>query len=341
MKINREKLLDQLEMVRPGLSPREFIEQSSCFVFKDGMVMTFNDEIACRIETDLKIEGAIQANNLISILEKIDDPELDVALNDDGQLEFKAKRKRFGIVMDAEIFLPIDSVEKPTKGHELSKEFTEAIGLVQHCISTDESKFVLTCIHITPDYIEACDNLQIMRVKVDTGVKESILVRGKSLAQIVNLGMDKMSVTKSWIHFQNHTGMVFSTRIFTDDYEELDDLMEVEKGSDIVIPKGLKEAAERASVFATDRVGDAQVGVKIRDGRVRLRGEGVTGFYEEVKRVAYDGPPIEFVIAPELLCHISSNYSDAKINESKLKAGGGQWTYVTVLGAPSKKEETE
>jgi len=46
MKINRQEFLDSLEMVKAGLSPREFIEQSSCFAFKEGEVLTFNDESA-------------------------------------------------------------------------------------------------------------------------------------------------------------------------------------------------------------------------------------------------------------------------------------------------------
>jgi DNA polymerase III sliding clamp (beta) subunit (PCNA family) len=340
MKINREEFLNDLEMVKAGLSPREFVEQSSCFCFRDGEVMTFNDEVACRKQVGLQVTGAIQANNLLAILEKLDDTELLIRENDKGELEFKGKRKGFGITKDAEIFLPIDKVERPKQWVELPKEFTEAVGLVQHCVSSDESRFLLTCVHIHPNYVEACDNLQIMRVKVKTGVKSSILVRGTSLVHITSLGMDQMSMSKSWIHFKNHAGLILSCRIYSEDYPILDELMKV-KGGDIVIPKGLAEASERAAVFANDKSGDPHISVKIADGRVRLLGEGLTGWYREVKKVTYDGPTIEFVIAPELLHYISEKYSEAKINETKLKAEGGHWTYVTVLGMMAKEEEEE
>jgi len=338
MKINRELLLNALNMVKPGLSPREFIEQSSCFVFQNKQVMTFNDEVACRKEVELDITGAIQATSLLSILEKIGDPELMVRENDAGELEFKGKRKGFGIIKDAEVFLPIDKVEEPGKWRSLSKEFTEAVGLVQHCVSTDESKFTLTCIQITPEYIQACDNLQIMRCRVKTKIKRPLLVRGASLAHITSLGMDQFSVTKDWIHFKNGDGLIMSVRTYQEEFPDLDGLMAVE-GNEITIPKGMKEASECAAVFAMDKSGDPQVQVRLSSGRVQLAGEGLTGWYRETRKINYQGPDISFVIAPELLRHISEKYSEATLTEEKLRAEGGQWEYVTVLGALASTDE--
>jgi len=333
MKINREQFLTDLEMVKAGLSPREFIEQSSCFVFQDGMVMTFNDEVACRKKVELNITGAVQATSLLSILGKLDDPELMVQENEKGELEFKGKRKRFGVVKDAEIFLPIDRVEMPEKWRDLPKEFIEAIALVHHCASTDESRFLLTCIHIHPEYIEACDNLQVMRVKIRTGLKSPVLVRSSSIRHIVSLGMDKAAMTKSWIHFKNQAGLIYSCRRYAEDYPTLDAVMGVE-GHAIVIPKGTVEASDRAAVFAADKSGDPLVSVSLSNGVIRILGEGLSGWYREVKKVSYTGPSMEFMIAPELLKHISEKYQEALIGESKLKVVGGSWEYVTVLGKP-------
>ena len=58
--------MHKLEAVSPGLATREAIEQSSCFVFKDGRVMTFNDEVACSIDCELGFDGAVAAKPLRS-----------------------------------------------------------------------------------------------------------------------------------------------------------------------------------------------------------------------------------------------------------------------------------
>ncbi len=338
MKVNREDLLNNLNMVKAGLSPREFIEQSSCFVFQDGSVMTFNDEVACRKEIGFQFKGAVQAAPLLAILEKMDDPELEVLENEKGELEFRGKGRRFGVLKDAEIFLPIDRVEMPEKWRALPKEFTEAIGLVQHCVSQDESRFLLTCIHIAPEWIEACDNMQMMRCPVDTGLKGSVLVRGTSLQHLVALGMDQMALTKNWVHFQNQLGLVFSCRRYAEQYPDLEAILKFE-GSPIIIPKGMADASDRAAVFASDKSGEALVLVRLAEGRVQVVGDGVTGWYKEIKKVSYDGPPLEFLIAPELLKHIAERYSDAELTGDKLKVKGGSWVYVTVLGKKTNEEE--
>ena len=338
MKINREDLINSLEMVRAGLSAREFIEQSSCFAFSDGMVMTFNDEIACRKEVPISITGAVQAAPLIEILNKIDDPELKVDESEEGKLRFLAKNKRFWLVKDAEIFLPIDKVEVPEKWKSLPKDFTEAVGLVHHCVSSDESRFLLTCIHIHPEYVEACDNLQIMRCQIKTGLKKPTLVRGSSLKYITSLGMDQISLTKSWVHFKNPAGLIFSCRRYVEDYPDLSQFMKFE-GQDVVIPKGLTEAAERAAIFAEDKSGDPQVFIDLSPGRLVITGIGISGKYEERKKVAYEGTPLKFAIAPDLLKHISEKYTNAEINEGRLKVKAGHWEYLTVLGKPKDKEE--
>lgn len=339
MKINRENLLNDLNLVKAGLSAREFIEQSSCFTFKDGKVMTFNDEVACRKAVDLKITGAVQAQSLLEILAKLEEEELLVE-ETDGELEFRGKRKMFGVVKDAEIFLPIDRVEMPDKWTPLPKEFTEAVGLVQHCASTDQSRFLLTCIHLSPDLVEACDNHQVMRVAIKTGLTSDILVRATSLEPLTTLGMTKVAMTKSWIHFKNEEGLVYSCRRYVEDYPVLDKLFEV-KGHKVSLPKGLVQASERASVFASDKLGDPTVKVVLQEDMIEVAGEGLTGWYRERKKVSYTGPRLEFLIAPQLLQHISQKYDEAYIGTDKLRVKGERWQYASVLAAYDGKDKQE
>jgi len=339
MKIKREQLLNDLNMVKAGLSVREYIEQSTCLVFQEGEVITFNDEVCCRKDIKLNVKGAVQASVLFSILEKMDDEELEVSDGENGELVFSGKRKEFGIVREADIFLPIERVEKPKVWKPLPKEFTEAISLVMQCVSSDDSRFLLTCVHLCPDWVEACDNTQMMRVRVKTGLERSALVRGLSLASMSNLAMVEISVTKSWVHFKNGDGLIYSCRMYDEEYPSLDALLEV-KGHKISIPRGLSEASDRAAVFA-DRLGEKLITVLLKDGRMKMRGESVLGWYREIKKVKYIGPPLTFVVSAHLLKHISENYSRARITLERLKVSGGQWEYVTALGKKESKSKKE
>ena len=348
MKIKREEFLSDLIATKAGLSPREFVEQSSCFVFENGEVMTFNDEVACikpiKIHTDIK--GAVQANTLLALLQKFDDDEFELFQNDSGELEFRGKRKRFAVLMEPEIHLPISKVERPEEWLPLDQRFAEAINLVKHSVSTDDSKFTLTCIHITDDYIEACNNLSLMRVKVELDLGRDVLVRGTAIEEVAPLGMAEIALTKSWLHFRQADkkgsgGLRYACRHYNDEYPDLLPLMKFE-GHRFVIPQSLGEAATRSEVCASDNTGDPVVLVTLKDGKMSLFSEGLTAWSEELLAATYNGKEeLGFYIAPDTLRHIATNYKEAELNQKKLKVSGSGWKYVTVLANEDDRRQAQ
>lgn len=331
--VNREELLNQLESIKPGLSPKDIIEQSSCFVFKEGNVMTYNDEVACTIKSCLKIDGAVVAEPLIAILRKLpaDTLEIDVVEN---ELIIQAKRRKSGLRMEQMILLPIDNVEKPMKWVKLPEDFTEAIEIVSQCAGTDETNFALTCVHVHPEYVEACDNYQLSRFPMKTGIKKASLVRQSSIKNIIDLGMIEFSESDTWVHFRNSGGLVLSCRRHLEEYISLDALLECD-GSPTVIPKGLSDAAERADVFSSENADNNQVTVDLspkNGGQLRITGQGASGWYKETKKLKYTGEPMRFRIAPKLLMEISKRHNECEIAADRLKIDGGKFTYVTCLG---------
>lgn len=342
--VKREELLSQLEMVKAGLSPREFIEQSSCFCFGDGKVMTFNDEIACRVDCVIDTKGAVQSTSLLAILDKLkEDAEFRVHENEHGELEFVGKQDAFGVPRDPELYLPIDRVEKAENWYPIPDGFIKAIKQVGRCVSTDESRFTLTCVHIHPEYIEACDNMRVMRVRLDTGLKTPVLIRGTSVEPMTMLGMTKMAQTPAWMHFKNKAGLQFSVRQYSEKYPQIDPLMDF-TGEKISLPKSVTDVTDRAAVFASDRAGDALVSVKLWPGKIKISGRGYSGWYKGIREVEYQGPKLRFLIQPETLVEICENYSSCQVTPDKLKVSGKNdkkhpWCYVTVLGEPEETEE--
>lgn len=332
MRHDRDTLLRRLEAVAPGLAVREAVEQSSCFVFKDGRVVTFNDEIACSIECDIGFEGAVAAKPLIELLGKMVETVIDISVAENGaEVIIKGKRRRAGITIEAAITLPISVVEAPSKWADVDPEFADAISVVQQCASKDQNKFHLTCIHITPDLVEACDNFQIARYPVSTGLAAECLVKKDSLKHIVGLGMTEVSETKTWLHFRNPSGLVLSVRREKLDFEDLDSILDM-KGTHTTLPGGLAEAIEKAQIFSGENSENNVVIVELRTGQLRLRGEGASGWYEERKDVKWEGEPLSFNIAPKLLVDITTRTNDCYLTPGRLKIDGGKFVYVTCLG---------
>ena len=270
MKVSREVLLNKLETVQPGISPKEIIDQSGCFVFKDGEVMTYNDEVSCRQKVDLKIEGAVTAAPLLAILRKLTEDVVDIHVLKYGcELRIKGKKKQASIRMEAEIRLEIDVVERHKKWKKLHEDFAEAIHIVGQCVGTDESKPTTTCIHIHPEWVEASDNYQVSQFKMKTGVKTSCLVKQTSLKHIVSLGMTKFSETESWFHFKNPNGLIVSCRRYVEEFGDTAAILAV-KGTPTVLPKGLAEAVDKAASFSSEP-DENQVLIELRPGKLRLR----------------------------------------------------------------------
>jgi DNA polymerase III sliding clamp (beta) subunit (PCNA family) len=335
MRADREELLKCLESMLPGLSTREIIEQSSCFIFEGKKIITYNDEIACSQNNPLSIKGAVQALPLIAILRKLKETRIEILESEKGEeLLIKGKKRRAGIRMEKEIILPIDSLEAPKKKwKDLPEDFADAISLVHQCAGKDETQFVTTCINIHPNWIEATDNYQAARYKIETNLKKSVLIRRDSLKHIISLNMTKFNQSKNWIHFKNQEGLILSCRRFVrevDDYPNISSILKT-KGDPIALPKGLKDAIEKAEIFSAENAEENQVIVNLRKGKLKITGRGASGWFCEIKKIKYRGQSLSFAIAPNLLIELVQRHTQCQITERLLKADIGKFRYVTAL----------
>jgi DNA polymerase III sliding clamp (beta) subunit (PCNA family) len=339
-RVNRTELLQSLQTVQPGLSPREVVEQSSCFVFSDGQVMTYNDEIACRMKSPLpsSFSGAVSAKPLVDVLSKMPEETVDIEPNE-KELIVHGKRRSFGVLCQAEIILPIEHADLPGEDWKsLHPDFAEAVSIVQECASTDQSQFVMTCIHVHPKWIEACDNFQLTRYRIATGVNSPCLVRKDSLKHIITQAAQDFTETDAWIHYRTPSGMIMSCRRYAESYHNLTEHIKFE-GNKAVLPDGLSDASERAEVFSSENTDENRVRIYIKPGRMMIRSMGVSGWYKEEKKINYDGPELRFQIAPKLLREIMKKHTECEISDNKLKVKLDKWVYVTYLRTIEDKAE--
>ncbi len=342
MLVKRKELLQKLESVANGLSPRDILEQSSCFIFKGGEVITYNDEVACRVKVDLKITGAITASKLIELLRRLVEEDLDVE-QEDGELVLIGKKRQAGIKMDKEILLAVDKIEKPKEWKRLAEDFTDAVKVVVQCAGHDESMFTSTCVHLHPKFLEASDNYKMARYKLKTGFNDRALVRGSAIQAITQLGMTEFNESETWLHFRNPSGLIVSCKRYSD-VDEFPDLTPWinSKGHPSVLPKGLPEALSRANIFTSENTDEQNhVSIELKPGKVRIRGEGASGWYSETKKLTYNGKPMKFFIAPKLFMDLLRQHNECEISPETIKIDNGKFVYVASLDVSDNEKETE
>lgn len=344
--VDREQLLKEMESVSAGLSPREIIEQSSCVVFRGGYAYTYNEEVACCQKTCLNIQGAVLADKLLSLLRKLTDKiiQVEVRKRTKGGRELRIKGKgrwAAGFPIDKNILLPIDAIKKPKKWKLVAENFSDAVGFVGACVGKDETQFHLTCIHLHPKWVEACDNFRAARFKLNTGLKKSILVRKEALKYVTSFGMTEFGLTKSWIHFKNSNGLILSCRLFIEEYPSLSEILNV-KGTKTSLPKGLIQATEKASLFADIDGEENNVIINLKPGKVTVVGQSIHGWYRRTEKIRYNKEPITFTITPITLIEIIEKYNECMLCGDKLRAGmGTNFSYVSTLGVPVDEESKE
>jgi len=340
--VKREDLLKELDSVFAGLAERDDVEQSTCFVFKDGMVMTYNEEIACVMKCSLDIKAAVPARLFLSILRKLTEDELDIDIEDKKKLVIKGRNKRCSIRVTRKLLLPIEeNLDVATKWHKLDGNFIDGLNLVQQCATTAKNAVgTATIIHITPEHIEACDGYEAARYEVSTKIKENVSVKREAVKFVVTLNMTHIGITDTWVSFKNQTGLVFSCRRYKETFPEIDEVLK-ERGKVTILPKGIKETAERAEIFASDKLDekDNKIFVTLEMGKVIVTGKGDRGIYKEAKKASYKGDTIKFKIHPAQLSQIVERFDSCEVTKRLIKVTGENFVYVSALHLVKKKKK--
>ena len=314
MKINREELLKVLNSVRPGLAAREIVEQSTSFVFTEGLVMTYNDEIAVSHPIEVDIEGAVKAQELLDLLNKMKEEEISLE-TEENQILIKGKRSEAGIAYASEISLPIEEVESEKTWIKLpapwdngglkSYPFTEAIRDCLFSVAKSMARPELACIHVTPNHIESSDGFRLTRydIELSKGFKNGVLIPGRACAVLVDHKPLKVALSKGWIHFLNSAGATLSCRTLKSDYIDLGPFLEVEGPEIDIDGDAIIPILDKASIFADEKAGN-DIEVTIADNWTTIKGEGASGWFKEKTRTKYKGEQIQFMIAPKFLIDI-------------------------------------
>jgi len=333
--MKKEELLKALEIVKPGLASKEIIEQSTSFAFMENRVVTYNDEISISHPVeDLEITGAVQATELYLILKKLKQDDINVELTETEVL-LTAGRVRVGLTLQSEIKLPLEEVGTIEKWKTLPEDFLTAMRMAMYSTGTDNSKPVLTCVHVNQKgFIEGSDGYRIMRTTLSKKLNvPTFLIPAHSVTTVLKLIPIKMAMGEGWVHFQTEAGTVLSCRILEDTFPETTGILNIEDGKEITFPRTINEILERASVFkkVEGTSINEDVAVCLEKNRIKIASQSNTGWFSEESNVKYEGERLEFNIIPSLLKNILSTVLTCSFNGKILKFVGEGWEFITVV----------
>ena len=333
MKINKNELQKALELVKPGLSNKENIEQTTSFAFMNGHVVTYNDEISIQHPIkDLDLTGAIQAEELYNLLSKLKTEEISLT-KEGNEIIIESGKAKAGLKIEDEIKLPLQEIEGKREWKELPENFIQALQFVLHTCSSDMSKPVLTCIHCNKDVIQASDGFKIAKFTLDNELSISeFLIPSRSAIAVIKIKPIKIALTNGWVHFKTKNNTVISCRIFEDNFPETSHLFKLKESVKLIFPKDLSEILDKVKVFTkADFITEEEAFIVIKDKKLKIRAESEQGWFEETMNMRYKGDGIEFFINPVFLQTVLKKSNECKLDNNKIFFEGENWKYLIML----------
>ncbi len=343
MKINRAKLLKTLGTASVGLSPKELLEQSNCFVFAGSELVTYNGEVLTRCPSPIpEFEGAVIAQSLLKLLSKFPDEVIDASPSKSGkQLIIKGgRRRRAGLTAQAELLLPHADVPVPAKWRKVPEALVGAMTQAARSCGKDTTQPHTTVVHVTPDMVEGFDNMRIFRYKMQTGVKKNTLLPMTSIESIAGLVLSRIHEGGDWVHFRTPSKHVISIRLsMMQDYPSLDQFLKLGKQrKQVRLPDNLGDIVGRAEVMQDSAI-DAMVEVTIEAGKLTLRSRKEGGWFRETKKISYDDETLAFSVNPKFLQEVLEKTRKVTIGEGRMMLRSRGACFVVCLKAKVDEEE--
>ncbi len=333
MKINTTELRKALSAVKPAVTQNEIIEQSTSFAFVNKYVIAFNNEILIKHPIkNMDITGAIKADILYKLLNKIKADEIDIAITE-KEIIFKSGKAKAGLAIQSEIKLPLDEVTTATEWVPIPEKFISALVFTKGSASKDTSRPVLMNVHITPNgIIESSDGFRITRVNInEIPITDEFLIPAQYISEIVKIKPTHMSSTEGWVHFTNENDTILSCRIIDDEFPNMDNHLKVD-GVNVELPEDIHSILDKASIFTKEGGSiDGVVNISLKKDTIEIHSQSETGWFKEKSTIGYKEEPVDFLITPYLFMSIIKQEHNCVIGKDRIRFEGDDWEYIAML----------
>ena len=315
MEVNREDLLDVLNLVRPGLSQKEVIEQSNHFIFNKDEVLAYNDELLISYPFDIEIQCTVDASLFLKLISKMKHEHVSIELKEEKLEVWDEKTSaHIPIVKDSEIYEYIRNVTKElpkADWHRLSQDFIEGLKLCAFSADTDRTNGTLTCVRVEGEDIMSGSRNRCSWYKMDKKVEENFYVEAALIEELSKYkDISSYTLSKAWAHFKSESGVTFSARrvIPLDLLPFREPFEEFPNGVRIRIPADLKSSIETVNIVNEGEQGaDKWVTLIINSEMITCKAETTKGaIFEEVpfdKPIGID-KKVQLVMNPIFLVEV-------------------------------------
>jgi len=300
MKINRIKFLSVLKQVMPGIeSDSVLLEGSDTFIFHDGFIHTYNDNISVSIpfpildKSNNPVSGAIKAKDFYNLLNRYSGDTITLIPKLDKWLLKSENAVAELTLLENTLIDKVKGLsDTKNKYINIPEKFIEGISI---CLFSS-NKSVLAGIFVENEIISSTDEIRINWYNMVTSINNSFWITDEACKELVKLNnLKSISISDSWVHFKTEDKTIFSCkRLNQENYpikmiKELVERNQKEK-TDISnrLPEGLMAAINRAAALSTNIESFDTIKLTFSNENIEVYSERTSGKYTET--VAWEKP---------------------------------------------------
>ena len=322
MKLKRKILLEALDKLKPGLSPKELVEQMTQFNFLGKHLVTYNEIVSVFVPFETDFICSVKADVFQGILSKLGETDMELGLveeevkDDAGEavaikynlsLATESTEAEFPVLIEGDISEAMRTLEKDMQGEwlPLPDDFSEGAYLCMFSASKDPADNTMTCINVDGSDLTCCDNTRATWYTMESEMLP-FLMQAVVAKELKRYNPKAYRIGENWIHFKSEDDIVFNVRRVKGKMKDVRPFF-TKEGIEFNVPVELKEAIDLAGVVnADDSVMDRLVELSIENKRAICKAwkDGGARVKKEVPIPFYAGEDISFYINPDFMMEI-------------------------------------
>jgi hypothetical protein len=325
--IKTSELISALSKIRSGISTKGLIEGFGNYSLDNDYIRTYNDHICISYPFKTNVVASIKADDLNAVLNKIDGETVELSVVDNSLLIGGGNTKAGLIKTDTVKHIPISGVWK-----DLPEGFKNGLALCSFSAADTMSMGILYCIFVNKTKLYSSDNYRISRYELKDGIDDVFLIPAKSAEEVIKFPFNKYLLDESWVHFKSDSGVIFSCRIVSGVYKDVDRFFEVE-GKEFTLPENIKKYVDSSLVMADGkREFEKKIEMTISKDQIILRGETDTGWIESKVPCQLDiEDSFKVAINPVFLNEVLNKSTSIVVREGRALFKSENFQHVMVL----------
>ena len=335
MEIEKQKLIDILIKIKPGLSNKAIIEETGHFIFTDNQIVTYNERICISYPFKTDFSCSVAADQFFKILNGIKADKFNLDF-EENKIKIKSKGLNASLAtMTGENIIEMISAIDMNKENKksLPEDFIEAITMCLFSVSKDLTNPAMTCLFINGKNIASTDDLRISEYTMKSKIDESILLPASSTVQLIKYSFDAYSISKdnNWISFFDNDDLCFCCRLIEGEFPDYKGLIQDFESEEIELPKDIKSMIETVAISAEGEIEiEKEIEIRIEDGLFLLKGQGKISKIEVYSKTKIKSITA-FKINPFFMSKIIDHTHSMFLGEGKALFKSGEFRHVIAL----------